>query len=281
MLLGFVPSTAAQEPRPGPIAPPPDRPVIRIPRESTPEPPPLPPAEIIRRFSEKEEEFARARARYTFHKTIRVVELDDDGKPIGEFSVTTEPAVTSDGKLYEKIIQQPPSTLRRIRLAPEDLEILSRVPPFPFTPGQLPKYELAYAGKQQVDELNTYVFRAKPRSLERARAYFEGLAWVDDRDLLVVKTYGKWVTETGDVSTPDVPFTMFETYREYVDNQFWFPTYARSDDVVKVKKAELRIRMTIRWTDYKPLAAAASAPAVPPPASPPSAQPPQRESRRP
>ena len=36
----------------------------------------------------------------------------------------------------------------------------------------------------------------KPRAVERAHAYFSGVVWVDVQDLVIVKTMGKWVTET-------------------------------------------------------------------------------------
>lgn len=257
-LLGGGLPAAPQEPKQGPLPPPPKREVTRIPVENTPPPPPIPVEEIIRRLAQKEDEFARARSGYTYRKTIRVQEFGEDNKSSGEFQVTTEPAVAPDGKRYEKIVQQPPSTLRRLPLAPEDLEILARIPAFPLVTDQLNKYELTYAGKQPVDELTTYLFRVKPRQLERKNAYFEGLVWVDDRDLVVVKTYGKWVTEVGDVSTPQLPFTLFETQRENIDGKFWFPNYARSDDTLNLKSGEVRIRLTIRWTDYKPVAAASS-----------------------
>jgi len=257
-LVGGARPAAAQEPKQGPLPPPTKREVTRIPVETTPEPPPIPVEEIIRRLAQKEDEFARTRASYTYRKTIRVQEFGEDNKPSGEFQVTTEPAVAPDGKRYEKIVQQPPSTLRRLPLAPEDLEILARIPAFPLVTDQLNKYELTYAGKQPVDELTTYLLRVKPRQLERKNAYFEGLVWVDDRDLAVVKTYGKWVTEVGDVSTPQLPFTLFETQRENIDGKFWFPNYARSDDTLNLKSGEVRIRLTIRWTDYKPVPAASS-----------------------
>jgi hypothetical protein len=258
---------AAQEPKTGPLTPPPSREVKRIPAEKAPEPPSIPVEEIIRRFTQKEDEFLRARAAYTFRKTVRVQEFSDDGKVSGEFQIATEPAAASDGRRYERVVQQPPSTLRRIPLAPEDLEILARIPVFPLTTEQLSKYELSYTGKQLVDEISAYTFRITPRQLERTRAYFDGLIWVDDRDLLVVKTYGKWVTEVGDVSTPELPFTTFETYRENIDGKYWFPTYTRSDDYLRQKAGELHIRLTVRWTDYKPLGNVSATPAAatPPP----------------
>jgi hypothetical protein len=250
----------AQAPQ-GPLTPPPKREVIRIPIEATLEPPPIPAEEIVRRFTQKEDEFQRARGGYSYRKIVRVQEFGEDNKPAGEFQLTTELAVAADGKRYEKIVHEPPSTLRHMTLAREDVETLARIPAFVLTTGQLDKYELTYGGKQPVDELTTYVFRVKPRQLERKRAYFEGLVWVDDRDLLIVKTYGKWVTEIGDVSSPELPFTMFETYREMIDGKYWFPIYARSDDTLTLKNEATRIRLTIRWSDYKPLAPQPPSPA--------------------
>ncbi len=266
-LFGGAGRAPAQEPKTGPLTPPPSREVVRIPAEKAPEAPPIPVEELVRRFTQKEDEFLRASAAFIFRRTVRVQEFGDDGKVSGEFQVTTEPALASDGRRYEKIVEQPPSTLRRMPLAPEDLEILARIPGFPVTSEQLSKYELTYAGKQLVDEINTYMFRVKPRQLERTRAYFEGLLWVDDRDLVVVKTYGKWVTEIGDVSTPELPFTMFETYRQNIDGKYWFPAYTRSDDYLHQKAGELHVRLTIRWTDFKPQGSAAATPTAATPAS--------------
>ena len=237
----------------GPLPPSPKREVIVIPADPKPEAPPFPPAEMIQRIVKQEDELIRARAGYTFRKTVRVQELGDDGKPAGEFVVITEPALAPDGKRYEKIVEEPPSTLRGLPLQPEDMEILARIPQFPLTSEQLSKYELTYTGKLPLDELTTYLFQVKPRQIERAHAYFEGLIWVEDRDFTIVKTYGRWITETGPVSSPQLPFTMFETYRENVAGKLWFPSYLRSEDALKLKKGEVRIRLTVRWEGYKPL----------------------------
>lgn len=278
LLAGGARRAAAQEPREGPLTPPPKHEVTRVPVEATAEAPPVPVEEIIRRLAQKEGEFLGARSAYTYRKTIRVQELGEDNKPSGEFELVTEPALGSDGKRYERVVQQPPSTLRRLTLAPEDLEIIARMPLFPLTTETLSKYELTYAGKQPLDELSTYIFRVQPKQRERTRAYFEGVVWVDDRDLLIVKTYGKWVTETGDVTSPELPFTMFETYRENIDRKYWFPTYARSDDSLQTKRGEVRIRLLVRWTDYKLAGgAAATASEAVKPATPPQPQPPQKQ----
>src|SRR6202030_15390 len=120
---------------------------------------------------------------------------------------------------------EPQSTLRFLNLERDDIEALSKIPAFPLVSSNLPKYEISYGGKQLVDELSTYVFQVKPRQLERTHAYFDGLVWVDDHDLAIVKTYGKWVTETGDARASQLPFTIFETYRQPIANKYWLPAY--------------------------------------------------------
>src|SRR5881392_3157981 len=189
----------AQDAPQGPVAPPQEHHVTRIGNESEPEAPPsLPEAEIVKRFSQKEDDYLLSRAHYTYQKTIRIQEFGADGQPSGEFVLVTQPGRDVDGKLFEKVIEKPRSTLQHFYLRSEDLEGLQRIPAFPLTSSQLGKYDLKYLGKEQVDEIDCYIFQAKPKVVERIKAYFDGIVWVDAKYLEVVKTYGKWVTDQGD-----------------------------------------------------------------------------------
>jgi len=266
----------AQDAQQGPLTPPPDHDVRRI--GTTPAPPPPPsmaPEEIIKRFSEKEDEYLAARAEYTYKKTIRLEEFGPDGQRSGELSLVIEGKPGPDGKIYEKTVERPQSTLRYLEMGPEDFERLRRMPPFPLTTSQLPKYDLKYLGKEKVDEIECYIFQVKPKAVERANYYFDGIVWVDDVYLEVVKTYGKWVNDLGDTSTSTMPFSIFETYRENVDGKYWLPDYMRSDTTINLKDQNVPVRLVVKWTDYKPVSAAAPAPAAPPstpPAAPPKPQ---------
>ncbi len=261
----------AQDAPQGPLAPPPEHHVTRVGNESEPAAPPsLPEAEIIKRFSQKEDDYILSRTHYSYRKTIRIQEFGPDGQPAGEFVLVTQPGRDADGKPVEKVVEKPRSTLQRVFLRTEDLEALQRIPTFPLTSGQLGKYDLKYLGKEQVDEIDCYIFQAKPRMVERIKAYFDGIVWVDAKYLEVVKTYGKWVTDQGDVHTiADLPFSLFETYRENVDGKYWFPSYSRSDDTLNLKGQEIPVRLVIKWTDFKlipntPAPSAAASPASPP-----------------
>jgi hypothetical protein len=255
----------AQETPQGPLAPPPEHNVRRIPNEAQPETPPaLPAEEIIKHFSQKEDEYLAARVRYGYRKTIRIDEFGPDGKPSGQFSMVTEAMRASDGRVFEKKVEQPQSSLHYLELDPEDLATLMRIPAYPLTTSQLVKYDLKYVGNEQVDEIDCYIFQVKPKTLERARALFEGVVWVDSKYLEVVKTYGKWVTELGDMHSPTLPFSMFETYRENVDGKYWLPNYSRSDGTLHLKELGIPIRIIIKWTDFKPFPGAAPAPPTAP-----------------
>jgi hypothetical protein len=260
----------AQDSPQGPIAPPPEHHVTRIGNESEPPAPPsLPEAEIVKRFSEKEDEYILSRTHYTYRKTIRIQEFGTDGQPAGEFVLVTQPGRDVDGKPFEKVVEKPRSTLQHLFLRSEDLDGLQRIPAFPLTSSQLAKYDMKYLGKEQVDEIDCYIFQAKPRIVERVKAYFDGIVWVDAKYLEVVKTYGKWVTDQGDMHTmADLPFSLFETYRENVDGKYWFPSYSRSDETANLKGLEVPVRIVIKWTDFKPIPSVPQTSAPTPAASP-------------
>jgi hypothetical protein len=258
---------AAQQ---GPLTPPPEHDVHRVGTEPVPPAPPsIPPEEIIKRFSQKEDEYIAARAGYSYKKTVRLEEFGPDGKPSGQLSLVIEAKPGPDGKIYEKTIERPQSTLRYLEMGPEDFQALARMPAYPLTTAQLAKYNLKYLGKELVDEINCYIFQVKPKTVERAHFYFDGIVWVDEAYLEVVKTYGKWVNDLGDMRSATMPFNIFETYRENVEGKYWLPNYMRSDDTINLKDLNVQVRLVIKWTDYKPLSAGTPPPAAAQPAAPP------------
>ena len=254
----------AQENAPGPLAPPPEHRITRIEgMGEAPAPPSLPPAEIIQAFTKKEETYQAIRPQFSYRKTIRIEEFGPDGRPSGEYDATYETARSGDGKLYEKAISAPQSSLQYLTFEPEDAQALTRIPQYPATASQLSKYDVKYLNTEKVDEIDCYIFQVSPKTLDRQHPLFDGIVWVDQKYLEVVKTYGKWVTDLGPIHPPTLPFEMFETYRENVQGKYWFPDYSRADGTYKMKDRELPIRVTIKWTDFKPFAANQVTPALP------------------
>jgi len=204
---------------------------------------------------------------YSYRRTVRIQEFGPDGQPSGEYQATYEAGRTSDGKAYERALSSPQSSLEYLQFEPDDVQGLFRAPAFPLTTSQLPKYVLQYLGTETVDEVECYIFQVHPKTLDRQHPYFDGVIWVDQKYLEVVKTYGKWITDLGEYRPSSLPFSIFETYRENVDGKYWFPNYSRSDEALNQKGLEIPVRIVIKWTDFKPApatpAAAAAAPAAP------------------
>jgi hypothetical protein len=191
-------------------------------------------------------------------------------KVAGQLEIVTQLTITPDGKMYEKLVRRSASTLHSLDLERGDSEILATTPMFPLTTSQLPKYEIGFLGKQPLDELSAYAFSVKPRTLDRQHAYFSGVVWVDVDDLVIVKTIGKWVMETGDVMASSLPFAIFETYRQQVGKDYWFPSYSSSDGTIENTDGRVPLRIIVRWTDYTPAGSAPPAATPTKEASPPA-----------
>ena len=207
--------------------------------------------EIIRKFAAKETEFAQARNNYTYRQSVKLEELDGGGNPTGgKWELVEDIIFTPEGKRMEKVTYAPVISLRNILLTPEDEQDLRNVQPFVMTTAEIPEYDVHYVGREKVDEIGCYVFSVKPKKPVTGKRYFEGQAWVDDRDLQIVKTYGKGVGVIRKSS--DNQFPKFETYREQIDGKYWFPTYTRADDTLHFKNGDnVRIRMVVKYQDYK------------------------------
>jgi hypothetical protein len=209
------------------------------------------PEQIIQKFAAKEAQFAEARNNYTYRQSVKLEELDPSGNPTGgKWELVEDIIFTPEGRRMEKVVYAPVQTLRNILLTPEDEQDLRNVQPFVLTTAEIPEYDIVYLGREKVDEIGTYVFSVKPKKLVQGKRYFEGQIWVDDRDLQIVKTYGKGV---GVIKRGgDNQFPKFETYREQIDGKYWFPTYTRADDTLHFKSGEnQRIRMIVKYQDYK------------------------------
>jgi hypothetical protein len=240
----------------GPQAPPPKFEVKRIPATPHPGPPPIPEQEIIQKFAANEDVMKRVFDTYTFQESIR---LDEQSDPGGKFSVTGYVYIRPDGQRYFRVEKQPESTLKLMHFSLEDVRALSTMPLFPLTSDEIANYNFLYAGQEKLDQLNTYIFQVKPKTLSRKKRLFEGVIWIDDHDLAIVKSYGKFVSELEGNGTA-LPFTMFETYRENFQEKYWLPTYTRSDDYFKNdQNDELPLRLIIHATDFKPNAATVQA----------------------
>jgi len=214
------------------------------------EPPSQPVDEVIKRFAEREAAFKLERDNYTYTQTFSIQEIDDDGRPDGEYRMTSEIVFTPDGKRYERVTFAPAKTLHRIDMTQQDEDDIRNVQPFVLTTADISKYTVTYVGRQQMDELSCYVFEVAPKVIEKKQRYFQGRVWVDNKDLQIVMTDGKAVPDIVTKHGENV-FPRFRTYRQNIEQGYWFPVYTRADDYLHFSSGDVHIRMTIRYSNYK------------------------------
>jgi hypothetical protein len=202
--------------------------------------------DIIAKFAAKEAAFQQARSNYTYRQDARVMSLDDGGGTTGKWEEVSE-IVFLDGKRTDRVVHAPMSTLTAFQLDPGDIQDLRDVQPFVLTTNELPKYYIRYLGREKLDEISCYTFAVKPKRLESGQRYFEGIVWVDDQDLQIVKSYGRGVGQR----KGDNQYPKFETYREQVDGKYWFPTYTIANATLHFRENDQRMKMTVRYEDYK------------------------------
>src|SRR5882724_2116687 len=208
---------------------------------------PLPIEEVIRRFAEAETQNRIARNNYTFTQDFDVLTIGEAGSVTGRFHRVSDIVLDDRGIRFEKITFFPPPTLSALNISNEDMQDLASVQPFALATEDLSKYQVDYVAKEKVDELNTYVFDVKPKTMLKGERYLQGRIWVDDQDLQIVKVKGQAVPEVGEQKFPH-----FESYRENIDGRFWFPTYIYIDDVLDFKKSgSVHMRAVVRFTNYK------------------------------
>jgi hypothetical protein len=202
--------------------------------------------EIIRKFAAAESENKLARSNYLFTQDVDVMTIGEADSITGRYKRVSEITFDNEGNRFEKINYFPPSSLVGVSMSQEDLNDLGGIQPFALTTEDLPKYIVEYHGKEKIDELNTYVFDVRPKQIKRDERYLEGRIWVDDEDLQIVKVAGKGVPETSKSKYP-----RFESFRENIDGKYWFPTYVYADDILEFKSGSIRLKMIVRYTNYK------------------------------
>lgn len=203
---------------------------------------------IIKKFTQKETDFAAARENYTYRQTTKLTEVDPPG---GSFEVVEEIGFDDRNRRTSHVTYAPVVSLEHILMTAEDEQDFKNVMPFVMTNDTADEYTVNYVGHVKVDEITCYEFSVRPKVLTKDRKrYFEGEIWVDDQDFQIVKTYGR---STGHLSrNEDQQFPKFETYREQIDGKYWFPTYTYADDVLNFKDGQSqRIKEVIKYDHYK------------------------------
>ncbi len=205
---------------------------------------------IIQEFAAKEKLFKEARNNYTYHQVNKVEELGADNEVEGVFEQEWDILFDDAGNRIERVTYAPADTLKRIIMTKEDFVSMRNTQPFVLTSDELPEYEIKYLGHVKVDQITAYVFSIRPKEIQKGQQYFQGVVWVDDRDLQIVKSEGKPVPELHTKKGENL-FPRFTTWREQIDGKYWFPTYTMADDTLYFSQGPVHIKQILRYTDYK------------------------------
>jgi hypothetical protein len=202
--------------------------------------------EAIRGFLRAEAEVREELKGYTFLRDVLIQTVDDSGVVSGEYRRVSRIVFDDAGRRVERVISFPEPTLKKLNITPEDLADLSGVQPFGPDIAESGRYRIRYAGEVREGGERFRVLRFKPAGEPRAgERAFNGEVWVRPEDNRVVRVRGR--------SLPDGEqrFPFFETRRESVDGGSFFPVYTYADDVLRFSCRRVRMRMTVRYSNYR------------------------------
>ncbi len=208
-------------------------------------------AELIAKFGAAEAKVKQARILYTYTQDVLIQTLNGTAVD-GQLHEITSVSYDTKGRRAENVTFAEQSTLRGVRLSQDDMDDVRVFMPLILATEDLPQYNLAYAGQQHVDDLDTYVFHVEPKKEEQNKRYFQGRVWVDSQDFQIVKLCGKSVPEEihARKNQPQDLRPTFVTYRQPVDG-YWFPAYTRVDDTLRFRATSVHLHEVIKFTGYK------------------------------
>ena len=208
------------------------------------------PDHLLKRIAQREAENAYARNNYTYRQTVTVDEFSDRGLRTGEYREVRDVMFSPEKGRYETIVEQPRSTLKRIKLTEQDFADIRNIQPFLLTNAQAPLYSLKFRGEETMDGSNCYVVWIEPKQILSSQRFFQGLLWVRQTDFAVVRSEGQAVPQIETLKQQNL-FPHFTTLRREVDEKWFFPVETYADDTLYFRSGPQRMRVVIRYSDYK------------------------------
>ena len=211
---------------------------------------------IVKKFTENEAFFRNALNTYAFNRNANIQTVGMGGQITGVYRRDSFMTFSDKSERIEKILFMPMSTLKEVGISAEDIDNLGGINPFAIEPAQVGNYNFTFLGKERIDELNLYVFEVAPKTLPNPKKsnqkFFSGRIWIDDEDLMIVKSKGKALPEGKNMIGQEQRFPVMETLRENVDGKYWFPSYSSSDDELVFDSGNsVKMKIRVKYTGYK------------------------------
>jgi hypothetical protein len=209
---------------------------------------------LIREIAAKESEFKAARDQYTYRQTILFEELDSRGAQVGSYREVRDITFSPQKERTEVLVGRPRMSLKRLQLTEEDFRDVREIKPFVLTTEDLRYYQIRFQGVESMDGVECFVFRLKPRQILEGQRLFDGKIWVSRKDQQIVRAEGQPVPAIYREKTENL-FPHFTTIYRPIDGKYWFPVRTLADDTLPFRSGPQRVRLTIRYEDYRRFAA--------------------------
>jgi hypothetical protein len=187
---------------------------------------------------------------YTCFAELTIESVSQADTINGKYYRASQISFDRDGTRRERVMENTSTLPKGITIGTETADRLTRIYHFLITSETLKQYDINYIGREQIDELNTFVFDVKPHAkaiaADKSRERFlKGRVWIDGEDHCVVKVAGEPApAEKGHQAAS------FETYFQNYGG-WWFPAYIKAVDFIRVEGYFNRVVVNLRYTGYK------------------------------
>ncbi len=209
-----------------------------------------PPPDLAKRVAQRATETRKERDNYTYRQSVSIEEVSPTGARAGEYREVRDVVFSPTGERTEKLVGKPLHTLQRLKLTDEDFQDIRQIQPFLFDAEQLFAYETRYKGSENIEGIDCWILQVRPRQILAGQRLFDGLIWVSQKDYSIVQSQGKAVPEIRSMKNENL-FPHFITLWNAVDGKYRFPVYTHADDTLDFRVGPQRIRLAIRYTNYR------------------------------
>jgi len=209
-----------------------------------------PPADLARRVAHRESETEAERNQYAYRQSVRLVELSERGAELGEYRELRDVIFSPTRERSERLIGTPAANLKHLLLTDEDFRDIREIQPLVLVEDLLWIYETKFKGEENMDGVDCWVMQIRPRQILQGQRLFDGMLWIKKDDCSIVRSEGQAVPQIRTMKSENL-FPRFTTIRKPVNGGFWFPVYTHADDTLFFHAGPQRIKLTIRYSDYK------------------------------
>ncbi len=176
--------------------------------------------------------------------------MSERGTMVGQYREIRDVIFSPADERTEVMIGQPLLTLKNLKLTDEDFADIRNIQPFVLVEELLPLYETKFRGDEKIDDVDCYVLQVRPRQILSGQRLFDGMLWIKKDDFAIVRSEGQAVPQVRSMQQENL-FPRFTTVRQPIDGKHWFPIYTHADDTLAFRTGPQRIRLMIRYSNYK------------------------------